>query len=58
METEFTWEKIFSRNRRIAGCCNSSPHLDILGEGSYPHLECLLKNNANELSCCRGRWIC
>jgi hypothetical protein len=33
-------------------------HLDILLEALYPHLECLLKNNANASNCCRGRWTC
>jgi hypothetical protein len=31
-------------------------HLDILLEALYPHLECLLKNNASVSSCYRAPW--
>ena len=41
-------------NREFASDCN----LDILPEGRYFHLECLLKNNANASNCCRGPWTC
>jgi hypothetical protein len=37
---------------------DSDFHLDILPEGRYLHLGCLLKNNANASNCCRGPWTC
>lgn len=38
----------------LGGCAP----LDILLEGTYSHLECLLKKNANASSCCKARWTC
>jgi len=42
---------------RLAGYARIA-RLDILGEGSYLRLECLLQNSASASNCCKGLWTC
>jgi hypothetical protein len=44
----------------IAEACREvqGAHIDILPGARYGHLECLLKNRKNALSCCRAPWTC
>jgi len=63
-QTETGWKRELAIRHRLSQQSDRTekpaqpPHLDILPEERYCHLECLLKSKASESNCFRAPSIC